>query len=534
VKVIYSGQAHLHLSRQKWDVIIVGSGLGGLTAASLLARARKNVLILERHYVPGGFTHTFKRKGFEWDVGVHYVGQVESPRSILRKIFDYVSEGHLEWAPMGDVYDRAIIEGDVYDFVPGLENQIQRLIQVFPSETKAIRRYYRRVRSAAASSAWFFGEKTMPGWLSRWVGWLLRWRFQRHAAQSTYEVLRSLTSDERLISVLCAQCGDYGLTPRRSSFGIHAVVVDHYLSGGSYPRGGARRIHETIGQVFEKNGGTLALRAEVSKILVENGRTIGVKMASGETLLADNVISNAGVRNTFERLLSSEVRPRFKEADELSRVKPSTAHVCLYVGLNRSDRELNLPKHNFWIYPRYDFDKGYEESRSDPESVGLLYLSFPSAKDPDWAAKHPGKSTIQVISSLDYDHVKAWENKPWNRRGDDYLRFKRRIEERLLQSLFRQLPQIRGHVEYSELSTPLSTRHFTGYQRGEIYGLEHTPERFRLSILRPRTSIKGLFLTGQDIVTVGIGGALYSGILTASVVLNRSVMGRILLNRPLG
>jgi all-trans-retinol 13,14-reductase len=534
VKLVYSRQTQQLLSEQKWDAIVIGSGLGGMTAASLLARAHKKVLILERHYISGGFTHTFKRNGFEWDVGVHYVGQMESPKSILRKIFDYVSEGQIRWAPMGAVYDRAIIEGDTYDFVPGLENQIQRLVKIFPSEEKAIRKYYRFVQKVAASSAWFFGEKTMPRWLSRTVGRLLRWRFARHADRKTYDVIRSLTANERLISVLCAQCGDYGLTPKQSSFGIHAVVVDHYLMGGSYPEGGARRIHEAIEQVLEKNEATLVLKADVVGIVVEKGRAVGVQMASGETLRAPVVISNAGIRNTFERLIPPQWRSRIDEKKELAKIKPSMAHVCLYVGLDRADEDLSLPKHNFWIYHRYDFDQANEEdSKAAESSLALTYLSFPSAKDPQWPSKHPGKSTVQIICAMNYDRVKAWEDKPWNQRGEDYELWKRRLSERLLERLYQVLPQLRGRVEYSELSTPLSTRHFTDYQRGEIYGLEHTPARFRLPFLRPRTSIKGLFLTGQDIVTVGIGGALYSGILTASVVLNKSIMGRILFKRPL-
>jgi len=103
----------------------------------------------------------------------------------------------------------------------------------------------------------------------------------------------------------------------------------------------------------------------------------------------------------------------------------------------------------------------------------------------------------------------------------------------LLEALIREVPQVKNHVAWAELSTPLSTRHFMNYKAGEIYGLEHTPARFRLRSLRPQTRIKGLYLTGQDIVTVGVGGALYSGVLTATTLLKKSVVVRILLNRPL-
>jgi all-trans-retinol 13,14-reductase len=529
VNTIYSANTHRELSLISWDAIIIGSGLGGLTTAVLMAKSGKKVLVLERHYNPGGFTHTFTRKGFEWDVGVHYVGQVANPKAILRKVFDYVTDGKLQWQPMDAIYDRVVIAGDTYDFVRGIENQIASFAAKFPGEEAAIRKYYRRVKSTAGAGPWFFGEKTMPGWLSWCFGWLLRRKFERAARLTTYDVIRSFTRNEKLISVLSAQCGDYGLTPKRSSFAIHAVVVEHYVEGGSYPIGGAASIPRSLVSVIRKNGGTVLTQAEVTEILLREGRAVGVRMKDGAAWFAPAVISNAGARNTFQHLLNPSLPELGKVNLGLSRVAASTAHVCLYVGVKGSDAELNLPKHNVWVYDRYDFDKAYEETLRDPErTLALTYLSFPSAKDPAWPEKHPGQAAIQVISALPYDHVKRWQNLPWGKRGDEYQKLKLRITEKLLERLYQTVPQIRGRVVHYELSTPLSTRHFAHYSEGEIYGLEHTPARFQQRFLRPQTPIKGLFLTGQDIVTVGVGGALFSGVLTATKVLHKSMMFKIL------
>src|SRR5436190_9696662 len=112
---------------KKYDAIVIGSGLGGLTTAALLAKEKKKVLVLERHYEPGGFTHTFKRKKFSWDVGVHYVGQVSDKDASLKKAFDYITDYQLKWEPMDDVYDTAIIAGDHYQFLSGKENQLNQL-----------------------------------------------------------------------------------------------------------------------------------------------------------------------------------------------------------------------------------------------------------------------------------------------------------------------------------------------------------------------------------------------------------------------
>jgi all-trans-retinol 13,14-reductase len=153
-----------------------------------------------------------------------------------------------------------------------------------------------------------------------------------------------------------------------------------------------------------------------------------------------------------------------------------------------------------------------------------VYISFPSAKDPSWSARRGDTATLEVVSFVPYDRFRAWESEPWKKRGADYEALKARYAERLLSVLYEHVPQVRGRVAYSELSTPLSTRHFANHPSGEIYGANFTPERFRLKWLGARTPIRGLYLTGQDVVAHGVVGALYAGVVTASAVLGRNVI----------
>jgi all-trans-retinol 13,14-reductase len=162
---------------------------------------------------------------------------------------------------------------------------------------------------------------------------------------------------------------------------------------------------------------------------------------------------------------------------------------------------------------------------NDPEhaELPLLYASFPAAKDPDFQNRYPGRSTIELITLADHTPYARWEQQAWQKRGADYEAAKERMTERMLDRFFEVMPTLKGRIDHCELSTPLSTRHFTNYAHGEIYGLSHTPERFRNRELSVHTPIRGLYLTGQDLVSCGIGGALSSAMLTATVLLKRNL-----------
>jgi all-trans-retinol 13,14-reductase len=517
---------------KNYDAIVIGSGIGGLAAAAMLARhGRRRVLVLERHYTLGGFTHVFRRPGYEWDVGVHYIGDTQ-PGGMMRAIFDDITDSALDWEDMGPIVERIRLGGETFVYPKGEVALRAELARRFPAEAAAIDRYFAMVHEAVAALQEFFATKAMPRLLGAVLKPLARRRFFRFADRTTREVLESLTSDQTLIGVLTAQCPDYGLPPARSSFAVHALVTQHYFGGGFFPVGGAGRIAETIAPVIRAAGGELLINAEVAEIVIEHGRAVGVRMAAdGAVLRAPLIISDAGVANTFGHLVPRATVERHGLQRALDGMKPSVAHACLYVGLKGTTRELGLERTNLWIYPDGQHDRSFA-APFDPTHVPFAYISFPSAKDPDFERRCPGRSTIDIMTFLSWDGFAKWEGTRWHKRGEDYDALKETLTKTLLELLYEHVPSTRGAVDVAELSTPLSTRNFTAHARGEIYGLEHTPARFRNPWLRPTTPIRGLMLTGADVATAGVSGALLGGVLCASAVLRRNLMAAAQKVRP--
>lgn len=509
-----------------YDTVVIGSGIGGLASASMLARHRgERVLVLERHYTAGGFTHAFRRPGFDWDVGVHYVGEVHRPRSSLRRIFDHLSDGQLDWADMGEVYDRIRLGARTFDFVAGKAALRQRLVDAFPSEAKGIDDYLGAVKNAGLASQAFFAEKVVPAPIARVVGGAMRYPAMRWAKRTTADVVHGFVRDPELRGLLTAQWGDYGLPPSRSSFLVHAMVAGHYFGGAAYPVGGAERIAATILPSIERAGGAVVVRAEVARIVLEGGRAVGVELVDGRRIRAGRVISDAGAAITFGRLLPEDVRPVRVEPRAVGGIAPSVAHLSLYVGLRGTPAELRLPRHNVWVYPGPDHDANFDRLLADDDApLPAAFLSFAAARDPDFANRHPGHSTAEVVTFAPSRWFENHEGTQWGRRGDAYEAKKAALTARLRAVLLRELPQLEGAIVHEELSTPLSTAHFAGHPHGEIYGLAHDPERFAARWLRPETPIPGLYLAGADVCSAGVAGGLMGGILCASAIAKRNLI----------
>ncbi len=511
-----------------YDAVVIGSGMGGLSCAALLSELGWKVCVLEQHYTAGGYTHSFERNGYEWDVGVHYIGDVGT-QTRTKKMFDFLSDGNLKWAPMDAEYDRFYVGDKVFTAKAGRKEFRDNLLRQFPDEQAAIDRYIQLLSDVGGAFSALGMQKVMKPWQKALISPISSWRQPEHLYRNTYEVLSELTENQDLIATICGQWGDMGLPPKQSVFMVHAMIVRHYLYGGYYPVGGSWQIAKCIIPQIQKSGGEVFTYARVKSVLLDDGKVSGVEMADGHRIECNCVISAAGISNTLHGLLPEEsVHDAGYDRREAT-VRPSMAHLGVYIGLQGTAEELGLPKSNFWIYPHNDYDRAVDEFMRDIHApFPVVYISFPSAKDPDYLNRHPGTATVEIVAPAPYEWFERWAGSTWGKRGEDYETFKAELGERLMEYLYDKLPQLKGKVDYFEVSTPQSTNWFSGYQYGELYGLDHTAERMRQDWLGPRTPLDGLWLTGQDTLTCGVTGAMMSGMLTTTAIIGMRKMAPLM------
>lgn len=397
------------------DVIVIGSGMGGLSTAAVLAKEGKRVLVLEQHDIAGGNLHTFTEKGYEFDTGLHYIGgKIGSTRgnSSAGKLLDYITDEQIQWEQMDDAYDIAIAEGERYHFYSGWTRLKKELKDSFPDEAVAIDRYFALAHDTAENAfPLYLVLKMMPRSAFRACSWMLG-RYLGILKKTTKEVMESLTSNRKLIGVLTYHFGDYGEPPARGSFAMNAMIAGHYRSGSYYPVGGPLRISESIARTIERWGGKVLVRAPVSSILIdERNRAYGV-VVKDKKILAKQVVSSVGFPATYTKLVPEDHQHLVATEIEMMSDPSIASNISLmsmFVGIDDPDGTLLLPKSNIWVHASWDHDKNMQECAHDHLKLPAFFISFSSAKDPSYSSRHPGKQCALVIGPCCYDDVEHFK-----------------------------------------------------------------------------------------------------------------------------
>jgi all-trans-retinol 13,14-reductase len=495
------------------DAIVIGSGIGGLSAAAALARRGRGVLLLEQHSQLGGLTQTFRRGEYTFATGVHYIGGVGAapgPEGQFGRLLRRYAGDELCFAPVGSPYDIIRLPGFEFPIEAPLAAYRARLEAVFPEDRAAIDAYFAACSDAERASVALFGAQAAPAPLAALLRWLNAGRVRRALGPSTAEAVRRV-HDPRLAAVLSSRWGDYGVPPERSPFAVHALVTGSYYDGAYYPVGGPGRFAQAFAQSIRADGGELRTGSRVAAIRLEGGRAAGVRLETGESIDATCVISAMGAHNTVAAL-PNDAAPAWRES--LAGFGPSLSYIALYLGFRGDIRAGGATAANVWVYESEDIGRVWE--RPSDEDAPSIFVSFPSLKDA--AHGDPQRHTAEVVALCRWDPFAAWTGSSPGRRPEEYEATKAWIAESLLAQFKRHFPKLGPLIDFHELSTPLSQASYVGADRGAMYGIEMSAARLRSGALRSRTPVPGLYLAGQDAASMGIQGAFMGGFMAAAAI----------------
>jgi phytoene dehydrogenase-like protein len=528
--------------RERWDAIVVGSGLGGLTCAAYLSAVGRRTLVLEAHYVAGGNSQAFRRsvrgRDYEFDVGVHYIGECGPDGLISQMLNGLGLAERVVFRPLDpDGYSTLYFPDLTFRVPASWDAYRARLLEAFPGEEQAVGAVVDVLRRVAADGRRFQRGELALADLAAQAPLFARWGLRPVTQLFGEHGLSAQAS-----AVLLGEQGDYAVRPSKTPTALAAGLTDHYMRGAYYPEGGGQAMAGRLVEAIRAYGGEVRTRAPVDRIRIEGGRAVGVTLArSGREIDAPVVVSNADLKRTVLELVGEE---HFSAAtvERVRSFRMSLPLFAVYVGLDVDLAAREQRNTNHWIWGTYDIEGIYEQvENGQMPDQNLAYVTVTSLRDP--ASSHiapAGYTNLQVMTLVPHDHG-LWhvERGPADggryHRDPEYRRRKARLMDRLLEAAEAVVPGLRKHVDWREAATPVTQERFTHSTGGTSYGIEFATDQMGPMRLGYETEIEGLLLCGASTPAGhGVANVMFSGLRAAELAAGTDLRRAVLAGEVLG
>lgn len=498
-----------------YDAIIIGAGLGGLTAGAKLAKEGKRVLLIEQHNIPGGCATNFKRFGSKMDVGLHEMDGLDEgdfKREIFKelKVFENV-----EFIRLPEFY--RFINGRIDIVIPDDYKKAEKiLVEKFPDEEKGIKKFFSEIIG-------FRDElKRMPrGGLKMLLQLplfpLLYPRIALSMNKTVSQFLDKIIKNDDLKLALAANFGYYHDNPETMSFSYFAIAqASYYVGGGHYIKGGSQKLSDCLAKFIKENGGEVLLRHKAIKVLTEKNKAVGVeyKQTLGDSdpveAYGKNIIANAAIPNVVNNLLPEELTAKMKP--KIENMKIANSLLSVYLFFKKPIKELGNKHYSTFVFSPnvrtlHDFDR-----HVDFNERGFVFVDY-SQVDSQLAASGKGVGAICTV-----DYIDAWEKL----NEAEYKAKKDEVAKIYIERLNHLIPGVKDQIEYYEVGTPKTIERYTLNPQGTAYGFAQIPSQSAIRRIQQESPIENLyFASAWTMPGGGFTGAIMSGYFCAEKILKK-------------